>query len=94
MSAREHQADDLELAKAMLDRLTQLFDDDLTPAHVVEKLPGRIKELRDDIRALEALAAEAKNNVVPWSPGSRGELSPGEDKAAMFRTIMGEVADG
>ena len=90
MSAREHQADDLELARAMLDRLTRLFDDDLTPAHVVEKLPGRIKELRDDIRALEALAAEAAKPVP-----IRGELTVGGSNAAsVFESIMGEVADG
>ena len=90
MSAREHQADDLELARAMLDRLTQLFDDELTPAHVVEKLPGRIKELREDIRALEALAAEAAKPVP-----IRGELTVGGSNAAsVFESIMGEVADG
>lgn len=70
MGARDNQTDDLELARAMLDRLTRLFDDELTPAHVVEKLPGRIKELRDDIRALEIVAAETNNNVVAWSPGT------------------------
>lgn len=72
MAARDNQTDDLELARAMLDRLTSLFDDELTPAHVVEKLPGRIKELRQDIQQLEIMASEDKSNVIPWGESARG----------------------